>query len=364
MKDKLARIPVLRALACAGVFTSHCYLSVLGAWGVSVFIMLSGFLLVYNGLDRADSFPRSLKGCARYSIRKIKKLYPLYIFSLLTTLLILLFLSQGNLSAGELARMGRELAVSALLLQAWIPVKGWPFVINAVGWYLSACVVLYFAFPYILRRINQISGIGKAFAAIVGIYAAMIIVAAAASYLYGLAFTPDEAGMENFQHWFSYVFPLYRMGDFSIGCLLGYIFSENRYKTIDAGRNTALEAAAFALAAVSQYIYKHELLPTCFIYNTLFIPSTAMLIYAFALGNGWISRALHIRPIRFVADYSVEIFLLHCVAYKLATPLSGYVPGPYIVQRIAFVLLNLGAAMTAAVIWRQLAKRVPALAVK
>lgn len=364
MKNKLSNISALRALACAGVFTSHCYLSVLGAWGVSVFIMLSGFLLVYNGLDRADSFPANIRGCIRYSAGKVKKLYPLYIFSLVVTLLILFALSQGSLPAGELARMGRELTVSALLLQAWIPVKGWPFVINAVGWYLSACVILYFAFPYILRGIKRLSGSKKAFAVIIVIYAAMIFLAAAASYLYGVIFTPDEAQMENFQHWFSYVFPLYRIGDFSIGCLLGYVFTRAGEKRPEAGQNTAFEAAALLLAAGSQFIYKHELLPTCIIYNTLFIPSTAMLIYSFALGRGAISKALDILPVRFIADYSVEIFLLHCVAYKVATPLAGYVPGPYVLQRIAFIVLNLGAAAVAALLWRRLGKRIPVLAVK
>ena len=82
MKPRLERLEVLRALACIGVFTSHCYISSLGAWGVSVFIMLSGFLLVYNGLDRADSFPTGAKGCAGYAFRKIARLYPLYIFGL------------------------------------------------------------------------------------------------------------------------------------------------------------------------------------------------------------------------------------------------------------------------------------------
>jgi len=364
MKNKLSNISVLRALACTGVFTSHCYISLLGAWGVSIFIMLSGFLLVYNGLERVEAFPSDVKGCSRYAFGKIKKLYPLYFFSLVMTVALLLVYSRGNMPTGQLLRMGQEFLVCAALLQAWIPAKGWAFSLNAVGWYLSACLVLYFAFPYILRRIKKLSGPRQALVAMVSVYVAMIATAAAASALYGKVFSPDEEQMENFQHWFSYVFPLYRIGDFSIGCLLGYVFTRAGETKLSAGQNTAFEAAALLLAAVSQLVYKHQLLPTCFIYNSLFVPSTAMLIYSFALGKGTISKVLDFPVSRFIADYSVEIFLLHCVAYKVATPLSGYVPGPYIVQRIVFVLLNLGAAALAAVIWRRLGKKMPSLAVK
>ena len=54
MKARLDRLEVLRAFACLGVFTFHAYITLLGACSVSIFIILSGFLLTYNGLDRAD----------------------------------------------------------------------------------------------------------------------------------------------------------------------------------------------------------------------------------------------------------------------------------------------------------------------
>ena len=75
MKKRLTTLNFVRAAACLGVFTFHCYISLLGAWAVSVFVILSGFLLTYNSIDRVDSFPRGVKGCAKYSFKKIKKLY-------------------------------------------------------------------------------------------------------------------------------------------------------------------------------------------------------------------------------------------------------------------------------------------------
>ena len=47
-QNQLKSLQGVRALAFAGIFSSHCGCSDLGAWGVSVFFILSGFLMVYN----------------------------------------------------------------------------------------------------------------------------------------------------------------------------------------------------------------------------------------------------------------------------------------------------------------------------
>lgn len=364
MKPRLERLEVLRALACIGVFTSHCYISSLGAWGVSVFIMLSGFLLVYNGLDRADSFPTGVKGCAGYAFRKIARLYPLYIFGLVLMVALSLVLSQGRMPMDALVRMGQEFLLCAGLLQAWVPVKGWAFSLNAVGWYVSASLVLYFVFPWILRRISRLSGAKQALLIIALVFAVMTAVAAGAAYVQGRLVNGSESAMEDFQHWFSYIFPLYRIFDFSIGCLLGFVFLRFDRTGLSCAGATALELAALALAVISQIAFRRDLLPPCFAYNALYVPSTALLVYAFALGKGHISRLLDFRLTRLIADYSVEVFLLHCVAIRYATPLVSFVPGPYVLQQAAFVVLNVGATVVAVLVWRWIGRRIPALAVR
>ena len=50
-KEKLDYIQIIRAIAFLGVFLSHTGIkafSASGAWGVSVFFILSGFLMTYN----------------------------------------------------------------------------------------------------------------------------------------------------------------------------------------------------------------------------------------------------------------------------------------------------------------------------
>lgn len=48
---KLDSLQAVRALAFLGIFLSHTgikYFGTTGTWGVSVFFVLSGFLMVYN----------------------------------------------------------------------------------------------------------------------------------------------------------------------------------------------------------------------------------------------------------------------------------------------------------------------------
>ena len=53
----------------------------LGTWGVSVFFVLSGFLMVYSYWDRPPQ--AALMSSARFALNKIAKLYPLHIIMLL-----------------------------------------------------------------------------------------------------------------------------------------------------------------------------------------------------------------------------------------------------------------------------------------
>lgn len=44
----------MRALAFIGIFSEHAGLTHLGSWGVSCFLLLSGFLMYYNYGDDTD----------------------------------------------------------------------------------------------------------------------------------------------------------------------------------------------------------------------------------------------------------------------------------------------------------------------
>jgi len=283
MKKRLTGLNFVRAAACMGVFTFHCYISLLGAWAVSVFVLLSGFLLVYNGIDKVDKFPRDVKGCARYSFNKIKKLYPLYAITLIILAVRIVILAPDNPPKNEIIHFAKQFLFNFLLIQSWLMSTEWAFAHNGVGWYLSTCVLLYFAFPYILRWIKSHTGIKSALKSIFVIVVVMIVTVLLATELYCHVTGTQRETSGAFQHWFCYIFPIYRLSDFAIGGLLGYIFTLTPAEKISRSGATMLEILSFILVIISQALFCSTLLPTGISYNLLFVPANCLLIFSFAL---------------------------------------------------------------------------------
>ena len=80
MKKKSDSLQALRAVACLTVFLNHCYIGNIVEWGVSVFFVMSGFLLTAGRLAKGrvalSLYPLE---CLRFAWGKVRKLYPLFI---------------------------------------------------------------------------------------------------------------------------------------------------------------------------------------------------------------------------------------------------------------------------------------------
>jgi len=136
----------LRALAFIFIFSSHsnirCF-SAGGPAGVSVFFILSGFLMVcsYYETNRVEF---GLLSSLEFAIHKIKRLYPLHIITIFFSLWIWLYNAQTKINDFVVLDIGKKVALNLLLLQSWIPNQYVYFSLNPVSWYLST------AFFYIL----------------------------------------------------------------------------------------------------------------------------------------------------------------------------------------------------------------------
>ena len=80
MTDKklISSLQGLRAVAFLCVVISHCGAPWLGPWAISVFVALSGFLMVCNYYDRPRTAP-GLQSAIAFSFKKIRRLYPLHL---------------------------------------------------------------------------------------------------------------------------------------------------------------------------------------------------------------------------------------------------------------------------------------------
>jgi peptidoglycan/LPS O-acetylase OafA/YrhL len=107
---------------------------------VGVFFLISGYVLTYNYADRAKTLVKREFWLARFS-----RLYPVY----LLVLIISLRMVQDEWHARSHFEFWQGIILTPLVLQGWSPSVAtfW----NTVAWTLSSEIVLYAAFPWLIR---------------------------------------------------------------------------------------------------------------------------------------------------------------------------------------------------------------------
>jgi peptidoglycan/LPS O-acetylase OafA/YrhL len=299
-----------------------------GGWGVSVFIVLSGFLMTYSYNDRVAQLDVSLKGCFRFAISKIKKLYPLHIIMMLIEIpidVVQIYLGRTDLTIQQLIA---ESILHILLLQTWIPIQRIYFGLNGVAWYLSVSMFLYFMFPFILKKIRKLT------VSRILIYAAI---------LYGILFTViaiDEllfADNGDALTYFNYVWPLLRLCDFAIGCNFGMIFLQRRDR-LRTGSANFLEIATLLLTILTVWFSNidHFCLLGKIVHHSTFIyvPTSVALVYLFAENKGILTKTLTNKLFVYIGDISPYGYLIHqkviayliiIFTYVVGKPLNLYI---------------------------------------
>lgn len=220
----------LRAIAFIAIFSEHAGVTHLGSWGVSCFIILSGFLMYYSYGNKLGQHSHiSVKENFKFAIRKISKLYPLHILTFIWAL-IFYWDSQRIDSIRHIILFFMNIIANIFLVQSWAPKSEFYWAFNAVSWYLSTQFAMYFAFPYIAKRINETKR--NETKIIWGVL--IIIIQVTISSL--LCYFDSEVQRiplilsDDLTRYITYICPVYRLGDFFIGCLLGDFFTNSTKK--------------------------------------------------------------------------------------------------------------------------------------
>ncbi|MBQ1628181.1 MAG: acyltransferase [Treponema sp.] len=304
--NKIDSLQVVRAIAFIIIFISHCNSEFPGEIGVSIFLVLSGFCMVYSYYNK--NLGTSLKECFAFSKKKISKLYVLHIL----TTVAAIFISVKTLSIGSkivnIVLHGILLFVNALLIKTWIPNSIYYYSLNSVSWYLCICIFLCMVFPLILKKLQK-SDCKKSIITIICVYTLQIT----SSYMLR-NFSAFNTVSDNFTKWFTYIFPLYRLGDFMIGCCLGHIFVENLI-SLNKIMASILELFSIAFIILSLYIYIGKLTvlsEPCFCHTVLFIPGSVFFVFSFAQNKGLISKLITTSPqLIWLGNISAYAFLIH-----------------------------------------------------
>ena len=305
---RIDSLQALRALAFLGIFFLHSQFFVSWAQlGVSVFFVMSGFLMTYR-YENVE-LDTSLKNNIHFSLGKIKKLYPLHIITMICAIVfnVAFIIYDGVRIKAVLALIGETL-LNIALLQTWVPYSSVNVSLNGVAWYLSVIMFLYFMFPWINRIVARnatfklclISGI----ILIIQLFSCMPFI--------------KILGIDSPVYiWFMYCFPVFRLGDFFFGCALKRLYFESDLGNWGVIKGTICEiSATLVTVLVFMWLKKEQdniILLSLHNWTTIFIPISAIWVFLFIINKGLITKMLTNRLTIYIGNLSSYAFLIHYV---------------------------------------------------
>lgn len=298
---KITGFQGLRGIAILLIIISHCsYITNAygnnvfmwaGGLGVSMFIILSGYLTMHSASASEYVELPLLKRLKS----KLRKFYPLYIF----TLLLAVPLDLSSLLNGNIVKEAAILGIDVMLLQSWIPSSGVYFSYNAVAWYLSITMFFVAISPLVIKILRKMS--------LKSIWLLLLAIVCF-QFLWVLL-----VGKTAIAHWLVYICPLVRSLDFILGgCVYVIVrntkISEKRFSYTDMGIFIALLlCTGILILSMSQnseiYAVACWTIPVC------------ILVACIALGSlrkSFLVRSLfENKVIVWIGNISFELFLTH-----------------------------------------------------
>lgn len=281
-----------------------------GYSGVSLFFVLSGFVLAYNYLTPDGT---GVKDTRDFLVARFARIYPVYLVGIVVGFPLFVRDLQRSGGNAQLFREGPPItALTVTLLQSWVP--DYACRLNCPGWSLSTEAFFYLAFPVIGIWLVRRSG-GSLFAFVIGCWAIAMTVALAYMKLNPDHFT--EVSASSRADWLGMVkfSPLFRLPEFALGMAAGVLFLRAPHAF---GRH-ASTIGLVATAAIVAVLSLHSRLPYLAIHNGLLAPLFALLIMSLATGAGPLAQVLGTRPLRLLGEASFALYLMHLAILSYAS---------------------------------------------
>lgn len=258
-----------------------------GFTGVSLFFILSGFILAYNH--------QQVRNVGSFLRARFARIYPLYLFSLL--LLVPSFLRPGH----DVTRVWTIVA-DLLLVQTWF--ASIALGLNTPAWTLSCEAFFYVLFPALLPLMKKLQGSVRSpvrgtvrgpAQAVLLLWLAQLSLPCISIFLLEPAHPGWTSNLNAFL-----LMPVARVGEFAAGIVMGLSFQRNP-------RSTSPWLVLFALLACLLALSLNLRLPHQVVRNGLLVGPYSLLIWALA---GWRSRLLSSAPLQLGGEISYGMYIL------------------------------------------------------
>jgi peptidoglycan/LPS O-acetylase OafA/YrhL len=293
--------------------------------GVTLFFILSGFVLAWSYADRI--LPLEPRGLWSFFVARLARVYPMYLLALLVVIL-------PRIMDGKSDSL---MLVHALALQPWMPNVGSVYVYNVPGWSIGVEFFLYACFPLLILGLSKLR---KNTAAL--LVTGVVVVAAVFALTWWFVVTGRAdlpvAHPESAHRWL-YRMPATRLGDFAIGIIAALLV--RNYKAPAWLSRAAQTVGAGAILAL---MCSPQLISTAWSWDAVYMLPAALLLWGLAAGpQTFLARGLATKPMVLFGEASFAFYLLHRPLVESLTIATGGGRAWVLANAITFSLILLMA---------------------
>jgi peptidoglycan/LPS O-acetylase OafA/YrhL len=301
-----------------------------GYSGVTIFFVLSGFVITYNYLERFEH-DQTWAGLVDFLVARFARIYPLY--ALLTLMIWLIAPASGG-----------GLWLFLLALQTWHPNINIAFGLVAPSWSIGVEIFLYLMFPLLIPLLSRLGILisRRRLMAATGVVAIAMICVAIYFTASGRNAFPISDPMS--AHRWIYRTPLTRLGDFLLG-IFGAVYCI-RFAQRDArfDRLWRLAAPSAILIILALMAMRANYLST-FSFDVTYALPTYFLLIALTLARyTWLGGILGSASLVLLGEASYAIYLIHTIVAPWHIALSKALPSE-IIAYMVFTMLVIASSI-------------------
>ena len=301
----------LRTVAFLFIFIEHCDINSTGCLGVSIFIVMSGFL---TGILDKNLITQTFEAKINNIFRRVKRLYPLHILTMaLAFCVYFLFLKVSKISNSF--KFFLQILFNVGLLQSLIPRSDFYFSFNAVSWYLSTYAIIIFLFQFIEPKLIKLEKRQLISVSLLAFGIELVV-------SFSLLIFESRGGIiptnisDDIVKWITYISPFYRLLDYIIGFNCGRLFklSNLPIAIINIKIISLLQVIAIIAIPMLQLIYYKGInnpILNSFRYSLLYLPVSIVLVATSMFDKGFVSRVLSCKAMVKIGNLSAYAFLIH-----------------------------------------------------
>ncbi|ABC23558.1 acyltransferase family protein [Rhodospirillum rubrum] len=288
--------------------------------GVSVFFVLSGFILTYRYPALTDR-----AAIVRFWVARVARIWPAHAF-ILFVLLLVNYDSMPDIESTSL----KNILANVFLVQSWFPYAGYFFGYNSVSWSISTEMGFYLLFPFLIFCFQK-TWLLKVFISFsVGF---VFVLLAYYMSIPSFQYPDNKIVMEGL----IYVNPLARLFEFVAGMCSAFLWIKFHNRIVmNRVLWTVLEvfSVLFLIFNVSFLSKIFSVFSFDFGFPGLYwkvmslFPALAAAVFIFVMAKseGFLSSVLSTRFFVYMGEVSFSIYLLHLVIIKMFDdlPALGY----------------------------------------